>query len=54
MDAAVRAVQGAGGRVHPVLGEDVQDGLPRDVRFQEGARDEGHHRGRERRGRRQT
>ena len=54
VDVAVRAVQGAGGGVHPVLGEDVQDGLPRDVRFQEGARDEGHHRGRERRGRRQT
>ena len=54
MDAVVRALQRAGGRVHPVLGEDVQDGLPRDVRFQEGARDEGHHRGRERRGRRQT
>ena len=36
----MRAVQGARGRVHPVLGEDVQDCLPRDVRFQEGARDE--------------
>ena len=43
MDFTVRAVQGARGSVHPVLGQDMQDGLPRDVRFQEGARDEGHH-----------
>ena len=54
MDTAVRAVQGASGRVHPVLRQDLQDRLPRDVRFQEGARDEGHHRGRERRGRREA
>ena len=54
MDTAVRAVQGASGRVHPVLRQDLQDRLPRYVRFQEGPRDEGHHRGRERRGRRQT
>ena len=52
--AGVRAVQGEERVVYPVQRQDLQDRLPRDVRFQEGARDEGHHRGRERRGRRQT
>uniref|UniRef100_A0A8D8G6X6 (northern house mosquito) hypothetical protein n=1 Tax=Culex pipiens TaxID=7175 RepID=A0A8D8G6X6_CULPI len=45
------AVPGAGRGVHSVFGQDVQDGVPRDVCVPARAGDAGHHRGRERRGR---
>ncbi len=54
LEPGVRPVQGARRVVHPVLGQDLQDRLPRHLRLQARTRDESHHRGRERRGRRQT
>ena len=46
MVLGVRAVQGKEWFMHPVQRQDLQDGLPRDLRLQKQPRDEGYYRGR--------